>query len=214
MEIFNQTDGHHWRKSTHWGNNSVPHCLWYGITCDQTNSYIISITLTKNKLVGALPRSLGKLRNLQGLCVSDNDRLSGNLSEIFSANMTTLLRLYLAFNELSGEVPAEILPKMKPLIKVQLCCQLGKGLSIIIPRDIGNLTELQVFSLGENTLNGMIPKSIAKLKRLWFLDLKRVPFLSGGFENHYNLSLLRYMHLSLAGLNGTLPDDFGLYFLL
>ena len=89
MEIFDQTDGHKWRKSTHWGNNSVSHCLWYGITCDQTNSYIISITLTKNKLVGALPRSLGKLRNLQGLCESDNDRLSGNLIEILSANMTT-----------------------------------------------------------------------------------------------------------------------------
>ena len=212
MEIFDQTDGHNWRKSTHWGNNSVPHCFWYGITCDQTNSYIISITLTTNNLVGALPRSLWKLRNLQGLCVSDNDRLSGNLFEILSANMTTLLRLDLAFNELSGEIPAEILPKMVSLVRVQLCCQLGKGLSGTIPRDIGNLTELQVLSLGENTLNGMIPKSIAKLKKLWFLDLESVSFLSGGFENLYNLSSLRYMYMSLAGLKGTLLDDFGLYF--
>ena len=58
------------------------------------------------------------------------------------------------------------------MLKVQLCYQLGKGHSGGIPRDTGNLTELQVLSLGENTLNGMIPKSIAKLKKLWFLDLE------------------------------------------
>ena len=213
MEIFNQTAGHSWSNNTHWGNDSVSHCFWYGITCDHTNRYIISISLMNNNLVGTLPRSLWKLRNLQGLCICINKELSGHLSDILSANMTNLLSLHLAFNKLSGEIPGErILAKMNSLVKIQLCCQLGKGFTGEIPKDIGNLTQLQVISLGENRLNGLIPKSIAKLKKLWFLDLESATFLSGGFENLYNLSSLRYMHLSFAGLNGTLPDEFGLYF--
>jgi len=61
-------------------------------------------------------------------------------------------------------------------------------------------------------LHGSIPKSIAKLKKLWFLDFMKATYLSSGFENLFNLSSLRFMHLSVAGLNGTLPDEFGLYF--
>ena len=74
------------------------------------------------------------------------------------------------------------------------------------------MTELQVLSLGANLrLHGLIPKSIAKLKKLYFFDLETTKYYSG-FENLFNLSSLRYMHLSLAGLSGTLPDEFGLYF--
>ncbi|KAL9983636.1 hypothetical protein ACROYT_G005835 [Oculina patagonica] len=212
MEIFNQTTGHNWHNNTHWGNESIPHCFWYGITCDDTSRYIISISLTNNNLVGTLPRSLWKLRNLQGLCIEGNKELSGHLNEILSANMTSVLRVLLSYNKLSGKISGEILVNMKSLVKIHLCCQKGKGLDGEIPKDIGNLTELQVLSLGENKLYGPIPKSIARLKKLWFLDLETATYLSSGFENLFNLSSLRYMHLSLAGLNGTLPDEFGLYF--
>ena len=212
MEIFNQTAGKKWDKNTHWGNESVSHCFWYGITCDNTSRYVISISLTDNNLVGTLPRSLWKLRNLQGLCIGNNKELSGQLNDILSANMTSILRLDLGFNKLSGKIPGEILANMKSLVKIQLCCQMGNGLKGEIPKDIGNLTELQVLSLGENKLYGSIPKSITRLKNLWFLDLETATYLSSGFENLYNLSSLRFMHLSLAGLNGTLPDEFGLYF--
>ena len=126
--------------------------------------------------------------------------------------MTTLLRIDLAFNHLSGKIPGEILVKMKSLVKIQLCCQTGEGLTGEIPKDIGNLTELQVLSLGENRLYGSIPKSIEKLQKLWFLDLKTAINLRSGFENLFKLSTLRYMVLSNAGLYGSLPDRFGLIF--
>ncbi|XP_015751639.1 PREDICTED: putative leucine-rich repeat-containing protein DDB_G0281931 [Acropora digitifera] len=212
MEIFNQTGGYNWFTSSNWGNHSVPHCLWYGVTCENTSRYVISITLHNNNLVGTLPRSLWKFRNLQGLCIFANEGLEGSLGDIISANMTTLLRLELAFNKLSGPIPGEILPQMKSLVKIQLCCQSGGRFSGQIPKDIGNLTELEVLSLGENELHGTIPKSIGNLKKLWFLDFGATKNLQGGFENLFNLSSLRFMHLSLAGLNGTLPDEFGLYF--
>ena len=212
MEIFNQAGGLNWKNKTYWGNHSVSHCFWYGITCDRTKRHIISVYLTNNNLIGTLPGSLWKLRNLQGLCIAYNFGLQGSVSEILSANMTSLLRVRLSFNKLSGRIPGEILVKMKSLVKIQLCCQKGKGLSGEIPKDIGNLKELQVLSLGENRLHGSIPKSIGKLKKLLFLDLETAGHLDGGFENLFNLTSLQYMHLSLAGLNGTLPNELGLYF--
>ena len=212
MEVFNQTAGHNWRNNTHWGNDSVPHCSWHGIECHNTNSSVIGITLINNNLVGTLPRSLWKLRNLQILCIGTNANLSGSLDEILSSNMTTLHTLYLAFNKLSGGIPGETLAKMKSLKIIQLCCQLRKGFYGEIPKDIGNLTQLQVLGFGGSRLKGSIPKSISKLKKLWFLDLKSATSLSGGFANLVNLSSLQYMHLSMAGLNGTLPDEFGLYY--
>ena len=212
MEIFNQTGGLNWYNKSHWGNNSVSHCLWYGITCEHTNRSVISIYLNSNNLIGTLPRSLWKLRNLQGVCIASNVGLQGNVGHILSANMTSMLRVCLSFNELTGRIPGEILVKMKSLVKIQLCCQKEEGLFGEIPNDIGNLTDLQVLSLGENKLNGSIPKSIRKLRKLWFLDLETAEHLNSGIENVFNLSSLQYMHLSLAGITGTLPDEFGLYF--
>lgn len=213
IEIYNWTGGPHWRDNTGWReNNSIPHCTWYGVTCHNTTGYVISLSLTNNNLKGTLPTSLWKLRNLQGICISGNLGLEGQLKNFLSPNMTNLLRLRLAYNKLSGGIPGDILVKMKSLVKLQLSGQIGEGLVGEIPEDIGDLTELQVLSLGENRLTGRIPKSITKLKKLWFLDLEAVRTLTGGIENLFGLSSLRDMHLSLSGLGGTLPDDFGNYF--
>ena len=212
MEIFNRTGGIHWRNKRYWGNSSVSHCLWFGITCDRTSGYIISVNLKRNNLIGTLPGSLWKLRNLRALRLQSNSELEGHLKEILSENMTTIRYLDLAFNRLSGDFPGEIIAHMKSLIELQLCCQTGKGLDGKIPVDIGNLEELEVLSLGENTLHGPIPRSISRLKKIWFLDLETASYLTSGFEYLFNLSSLQYMHLSLSGLSGTLPNDFGVFF--
>lgn len=212
MEIFHKTGGNKWKRKTHWGNHSGSHCSWYGITCDRTSRYVTVISLSRNNLIGTLPGNLWKLRNLQGLCMGGNNGLLGRLDDILSANMTNILRIALAFNKLSGLIPGGSLVQMKSLVKIHLCCQMGEPLSGEIPDDIGNLTHLQVLSLGENRLYGPIPKSIGKLKKLWFLDLEYATYLRSGFDNLLNLTSLSYMMLSFSGLTGTLPGDFELHF--
>ena len=212
MQIYNETNGHNWKNNKHWGYYSLSHCLWYGITCDPTNRSIIGIFLERNNLVGTLPQSLWRLRNLQGLCLGGNGELQGEISKIVSENMTNLLQLGFSFNNLSGRIPGKKIVRMKSLVAIQLGSQTGKGLTGEIPQDIGNLTDLQILSLGGNKLNGSIPKSIAKLKKLWFLDLTRTQYLQGGFQNLLNLSSLRFMHFSYSGLSGKLPKGFGTYF--
>ena len=141
-----------------------------------------------------------------------NNRLLGRLDDILSANMTKILRIDLAFNKLSGRIPGGSLVQMKSLVKIHLCCQMGEPLSGEIPDDIGNLTHLQVLSLGGSRLYGPIPNSTEKLKKLCFLDLEYTTYLRSGFENLLKLTSLRYMMLAFSGFTGTLPDDFGLHF--
>ena len=104
------------------------------VRVDNKNTY-------RHQLV-SIPGSLWKLRSY------GNSGLSGKLGKILSSNMTALLRLDLAFNKFSGTIPRESLVRIKSLVKIQLCCQMGEALTGEISSDIGNLTELQVLSLG------------------------------------------------------------------
>ena len=55
-------------------------------------------------------------------------------------------------------------------------------------------------------------KAFGKLRKLWLLDLEATKNLTGGIENLYNISSLQFMHLSVSGLGGSLPDNFGSFF--
>lgn len=211
MELYSSTDGEtSWIKKTHW-NTSAPHCSWFGITCLNDTGYVISINLIGNNLTGKHPNNFWKLRNMLGLCTGGNPNLTGNVSEIISSNMTNLIRIDLAFSHLKGELPQHI-TQLTRLLKIQLCCQLGEGLTGAIPNDIGKLTELLVLSLGENDLSGTIPESIGKLSKLYFLDFETLWKLNGSIELFLNLISLKGMHLTSTGIHGRLPEDFGHFF--
>ncbi|XP_039158297.1 receptor-like protein 43 [Eucalyptus grandis] len=91
--------------------------------------YLTLIDLSSNNFSGAIPETIGSLKQLKLLNLSNN-MLSGPLPP-FLANLTNLEALDLSRNQLSGE----------------------------ISQDLTQLTSLEVFDVSYNCLIGPIPKS-------------------------------------------------------
>ena len=162
--------------------------------------------MTRNNLVGTA-RNLWKFRNIQGLCLLANGRMTGNLSDIVFGNMTRLRQLCVSKSALEGYVPWKALLKLENLEKLQICCT-KYGLKGDVPQDIGKLNKLQVLSIGANNIKGPMPKSINNLTKLWFLDLDLIKFTSGDLSYFSNMPNLTYIDITNCGLKGTIPKDF------
>ncbi|GAY66473.1 hypothetical protein CUMW_249060 [Citrus unshiu] len=95
-------------------------------------------------------------------------------------NLSKLVNLGLAFNNLQGEIPTEI----------------------------GNLENLEVLVLGENNLSGLIPPTIFNISTLWLLNLFGNQ-LSGHLPSTIGHSLpnIEYLTLSSNNLMGTIPNS-------
>ncbi|XP_030539645.2 receptor-like protein 54 [Rhodamnia argentea] len=91
--------------------------------------YLTLIDLSSNSFSGAIPETIGSLKQLELLNLSSN-MLSGLLPP-FLANLANLEALDLSRNRLSGEIPQELL----------------------------QLTSLEVFDVSYNRLTGPIPQS-------------------------------------------------------
>lgn len=209
LDLYNETGGQmHWINKRGWNDSGIHHCNWFGITCYPNNTYIKWIDMKGNNLVGT-PSNLWKFRNLQGMCLSRNKKLTGNMTSIVFSNMTRLRRLSLSFTEIYGDVPWNVILKLKNLEKIQICCT-NRHLTGGIPHHIGTLSKLQVFSIGENNMKGKLPKSISNLTKLWFLDLEFVQLTSGDLSYLSTMTNLISLHMTNCRLSGKLPKDFGI----
>eukprot|EP00249_Psilotum_nudum_P027715 c35738_g1_i1 orf=342-806(+) len=88
-----------------WKNGSDI-CQWTGVQCDKNETRVISISLPNMNLSGSIPSSIGRIRSLVGLDLSDNG-FTGSIPTAF-ANLSRLRSLQLYANQLSGFLPPQL----------------------------------------------------------------------------------------------------------
>lgn len=113
--------------------------------------------------------------------------------------------LYLAENNLTGEIPAEI----GNLTALEFLDLSWNQLNGSIPEEIGNFKNLRYFSLSQNQFNSTIPESIGNLSKLQTLSIDNSKINGPIPESIGNLSALEYLNLGYNQLNGSIPESIG-----
>ena len=114
-------------------------------------------------------------------------------------------RLYISFDRLSGEIPAEL----ANLAHLEYLNLNGNQLSGMIPIELGKIPNLRSLDLSRNQLSGAIPAELGNLPNLEDLDLSDNQ-LSGAIPAELgNLPNLEDLDLSDNQLSGAIPAELG-----
>lgn len=116
--LYYNTDGNSWINKSNWLTATAP---WNGVTVE--NGAVTGLELARNNLVGAIPKELENLSNLEFLSLGDN--------------------------ELTGAIPAEL----GKLINLEYLDISSNKLYGGIPASFANLVALEVFIINNNILN-------------------------------------------------------------
>ncbi|KAK2641342.1 hypothetical protein Ddye_023105 [Dipteronia dyeriana] len=208
-------------------NNSVPLCLWTGVTCSSRHQRVIGLDLSNRKIGGRLspfignlsflriinldtnsfygeiPHEIGCLFRLETLILANNS-FSGTIPTNLS-RCSNLITFAAYGNNLVGEIPTEIGSLLK-LVKLAI----GQNhLTGQVPAFVGNLTTLRRLDFVRNSLSGRIPETIGQLRALTTLNLAVNNFSGTVPPSIYNISSLTDFVLAYNSFNGILPSNIG-----
>ena len=201
--LYDATGGADWTDNTNW-KTSAPLEEWYGVKTDAAGR-VTELALADNGLTGPAesPPSwaeLGGLSSLIWLFLGYNELTGSIPAEL--GGLSNLRQLLLPENALTGQIPGE-LGSLSNLLNMNLG---WNALTGPIPGELGNLSSLGWLSLAGNVLTGPIPGELGSLANLERLDLHSnaltgpIPAELGGLAN------LERLDLSYTwGLSGPLP---------
>ncbi|KAJ3237585.1 hypothetical protein HDU78_004023 [Chytriomyces hyalinus] len=154
------------------------------------------IWLDSSKFSGAIPDAFGALNNLTTLSLTRNF-LTGALPSSFSM-LSGLQALDLSFNQLSGEFPA--MPNTNALKTIVIGRNRFTGPIPTIFGDPHKLTSLYA----EDNFFSVIPSSVGRLTRLWFLNISGNPIASEIPSEIWNLAALHSLDMHSCQMLGSL----------
>ena len=116
-----------------------------------------------------------------------------------------LVGLRLSYNDLTGELPAEL----GNLAQLQILALDGNSLSGALPPELGNLSQLAILDLSANDLFGALPPELGNLSQLAILDLSSNDLTGALPPELGNLTQLSSLDLRSNDLSGALPSELG-----
>ncbi|BAH95336.1 receptor kinase-like protein Xa21 [Oryza sativa Japonica Group] len=175
------------------------------------NASNISIfTIGLNSFSGVVPPEIGRMRNLQRLELPETllEAKETNDWKFMTAltNCSNLQEVELGGCKFGGVLPDSVSNLSSSLVSLSIR---DNKISGSLPRDIGNLVNLQYLSLANNSLTGSLPSSFSKLKNLRRLTVDNnkligsLPFTIG------NLTQLTNMEVQFNAFGGTIPSTLG-----
>ncbi|KAM3685815.1 hypothetical protein ACJW31_11G147600 [Castanea mollissima] len=181
--------------------------------CSLTNAtYLTFLGINASNFGGEVPKCIGNLSTTLTRLYLDNNKLSGKISTEIG-NLINLERLDTWNNKLSGNIPSEI----GKLQKLQFLALSDNNLYGYIPSSLGNLTILTKLYLHQNNLEGNIPLSLCKCQNLFTLNLANnnlIDLSANQFTGALPLEIgkfknLEQMDISENMLFGKIPASLG-----
>ena len=196
-QLYFSTNGRGWARSTNWLSPG-PLSTWYGVKVD-SDGRVVGLSLCNNRLINNLPSEIENLDKLQHLNLSGNG-LGEPTSGVRRVLNTSLMFLFVTGPAVRAEGLPKELGNLTDLEVLDLSHNLYRW---HIPPALGNLKKLRVLSLNHNRLTGTIPKEIGNLKELKTLDLSYNRLYGEVPESLSNLTRLELMEFGHQGRPGS-----------